>query len=196
MKIDQAVQFLLELDKLKTIVRKTKIVGATRYENSAEHSWQIALMALALEPYAAEPVNIDHVVRMLLLHDVGEIDAGDVIVYARVDAAKRSAEELAGVERVLGMLPAEQAAPLIALWQEFEASQTPEARFAHALDRATPVFLHLRNGGHGWREYGITYERVVGRIQREIEAGSPALWDCLALRLEEARRLGWFGTEA
>ena len=195
MSVEQCVRFLLELDQLKKVIRKTKITGGERDENSAEHSWQIALMALALEPYAEEPVVIDRVVRMLLLHDVGEIDVGDVIVYAKVDAAQRSAEELSGVKRVVGTLPQEQAAPLIELWKEFEAAQTPEARFAHAMDRAAPVLLHLSNGGHGWREYGITYERVVSRIRGEIEQGCPALWLYVEARLKEAQQQKWFGDE-
>lgn len=192
MSVEQSVQCLIELDGLKKILRKTKIVGGARFENSAEHSWQIALMAMAFAEYAAEPVAIDRVVKMLLLHDVGEIDAGDVIVYAKIDPVQRSAAELAGVERVLGVLPPEQAKPLIGLWKEFEAAQTPEARFAHAMDRAAPVLLHLRNGGRGWRENGIRYEQVVTRIRGEIEAGSPALWRYLAAQLEDARQQGWF----
>lgn len=192
MSVEQSVQCLLELDGLKKITRKTKIVGGARYENSAEHSWQIALMAMAFAPYAAAPVATDRVIRMLLLHDVGEIDAGDVIVYARVDPVQRSAAELAGVERVFGVLPSGQAQPLIELWKEFEAAQTPEARFAHALDRAMPVFLNLANQGQSWRENGIVYEQVVQRIRGEIEAGSPALWSYLAVQLEDARQRGWF----
>jgi putative hydrolase of HD superfamily len=191
--LQQAAEFLLELDKLKAVTRKTKIAGGARYENSAEHSWQIALMAMALEPYATEPVAIDRVVKMLLVHDVGEIDAGDVIVYANVDPAKREAEELAGVERVFGLLPAALAAPFIALWKEFEAAVTPEARFAHSLDRAMPVFLNLSNQGQSWREHGVSYERVVGRIRPEIEAGCPALWTYLEGRLATARANGCFG---
>ena len=193
MSIAQIAEFLVEADKLKSIVRATKPAGADRHENSAEHSWQVALMALALEPYAKEPVKIDRVVRMLLVHDVGEIDAGDVIVYAKVDPVVREAEELAGVRRVFGLLHAEQAAPFIELWQEFEAAETAEARFAHSLDRAMPVFLNLANHGQSWREHKVSYERVMARLQPEIEAGCPALWQHLEARLKEARTKGWFG---
>jgi putative hydrolase of HD superfamily len=194
MSIHQIADFLLEIDKLKAVERKTKPAAMARYENSAEHSWQVAMMALALEPYAVESVQMDRVVRMLLVHDVGEIDAGDVIVYAEVNQAERAADELAGVQRVLGLLPAEQAAPLIALWQEFEEAQTAESRFAHALDRAMPVFLNLANNGQSWREHGVSYERVMARLQPEIEAGCPALWTYLEGRLQQARVEGWFGT--
>jgi putative hydrolase of HD superfamily len=191
--MQQIVDFILELDKLKAVTRKTKPAGMDRYENSAEHSWQLALMAIAMESYAVEPVQIDHVVRMLLVHDVGEIDAGDVMVYAKVDPAERAASELAGVRRVFGLLPVAQAAPLVALWQEFEEAKTAESRFAHSLDRAMPVFLNLSNQGQSWREHNVSYERVVTRIRPEIEAGCPALWDYLEVRLEEARGNGWFG---
>jgi putative hydrolases of HD superfamily len=196
MSIAQAASFFLELDRLKSVVRKTRTVGGGHYENSAEHSWQVALMALALEPYAAEPVWIDRVVRMLLVHDVGEIDAGDVIVYAKIDPVERSAAELAGIERVFSLLPEAQAAPLIELWKEFEAAQTPEARFAHALDRAMPVFLNLSNEGQSWRENRVPYEQVVARIRPEVVAGCPALWDHMEGLLEEAHAKGWFGTGA
>jgi len=191
MSVEQTAAFLVELDRLKGVLRKTKPAGMQRYENSAEHSWQVALMALAMASYAAEPVQIDHVVRMLLVHDVGEIDAGDVIIYAKVDAAQRSAEELAGVQRVFGLLPPEQAAAFIGLWQEFEAAETADSRFAHALDRAMPVLLNLANQGQSWRENNVRYEQVVGRIQWEIEAGSPLLWQYIEKRLKEALAEGW-----
>lgn len=190
--IEQIAGFVLELDRLKTVIRKTKIVGGARFENSAEHSWQIALLAMALQPYAAQPVAIDRVVKMLLVHDVGEIDAGDIIVYAQIDAAQREADELAGIERIFGLLPDSGGAAFIELWKEFEAAQTPEARFAHALDRATPVLLHLSNQGVGWRESGISYGRVLRRIRPEIEAGCPALWAYLEKRLAQARTDRWF----
>lgn len=192
MPIAQIAEFLLEIDKLKAVVRKTKPAGMERYENSAEHSWQVTLMALAMEPYAAEPVQMDRVVRMLLVHDVGEIDAGDVMVYAEVNAAERAAQELAGVRRVFGLLPAAQAEALVELWQEFDATLTPEARFAHALDRAMPVFLNLANHGQSWREHQVSYQRVIARLRPEIEAGCPALWSYLEARLQQAHAEGWF----
>jgi putative hydrolase of HD superfamily len=193
MSIEQIADFLIEIDKLKAVVRKTKPAGMERYENSAEHSWQIALAAIALEPHAFAPVQIDRVVRMLLVHDLGEIDAGDVMVYAQVDPEARTASELAGVRRVFGLLPAAQAAPFVELWQEFEAAETAEARFAHSLDRAMPVFLNLANQGQSWREHNVSYERVIGRLRPEIEAGCPALWTYLEGKLIEARAQGWFG---
>lgn len=194
MSIDQISNWLVELDKLKLVHRKTKTIGLARYENSAEHSWQIALFALAMHPYAAEPVSIDHVVRMLLVHDVGEIDAGDVMVFAHVDAGQREAEESAGVRRVFSLLPSPMAEQFISLWQEFEAASTPEARFAHAIDRAIPIFINLANQGQSWRENNISYERVIARVRTEVETGCPALWAHLEPRLRHANANGWFGS--
>jgi putative hydrolase of HD superfamily len=191
--MQQIVDFILELDKLKGVARKVKPAGLDRYENSAEHSWQIALMAMALEPYAAEPVEMNRVVRMLLVHDIGEIDAGDTMVFVEGGWEERKLAELAGVKRVFGLLPVPQSAAMLALWQEFEDAATPESRFALSIDRAMPVLLNLHNQGQSWRENQVSYERVVRRIQPEIELGCPALWKYLEGRLEEARTRGWFG---
>jgi putative hydrolase of HD superfamily len=188
------IDFILELDKLKAVTRRTRPIGLDRYENSAEHSWQIAILAVSLAHYAATPVNIDRVVHMLLVHDIGEIDTGDTIVYAEGGWEERKAAERAAVTRIFGLLPAEQAAPLLALWQEFEEGATPEARFANAVDRAMPALLNLANGGQSWRENGITHARVVARIAPPIQAGCPALWDYMEERLADAHRTGWFGT--
>jgi len=187
------INFVLELDKLKGVTRKTRPLGLDRQENSAEHSWQIALLASSLAPYAPEPVAIDHVVAMLLVHDIGEIDTGDTIVYAEGGWDERKAAELAAVKRIFGLLPEEQADHLLALWQEFEDGSTPEARFAHAADRAMPVLLNLANNGQSWRENGISYERVVKRIRPPIEAGCPALWAYLEDQLRVAQAQGLFG---
>lgn len=189
------VDFILELDKLKGVTRATRPIGLDRYENSAEHSWQIAMLALSLAPFAPERIEIDRVVGMLLVHDIGEIDTGDTIVYAEEGAAERKAAERVAVQRIFGLLPAAQAARFMALWQEFEDAATPEARFAHAADRAMPVLLNLANDGQSWREHGISHARVVRRIGPPIEAGCPALWRYLEARLDEARCRGWFGSD-
>lgn len=187
------VDFVLELDKLKGVTRKSRPLGLARYENSAEHSWQIALFAASMAHFSAQPVNLDRVVGMLLVHDVGEIDTGDIIVYAEEGADERKAAEAEAVDRIFGLLPSSVKDRFLALWQEFEAAETPEARFAHAMDRAMPVLLNLANQGQSWRENGISYERVVRRIGPPIEAGCPALWAYLAERLLAAREAGWFG---
>jgi putative hydrolase of HD superfamily len=191
--MQQIVDFILELDKLKGVTRKVRPLGLDRYENPAEHSWQIALLAASLAPYAESTIDIHRVIGMLLVHDIGEIDTGDTIVYAEEGWEERKAAELAAVRRIFGMLPEPQGAKFMALWQEFEDAETPEARFAHAADRAMPVLLNLANEGQSWRENGISHERVVRRLAPPIQAGCPALWDYLEARLEEERRKGWFG---
>ncbi|OJT26613.1 phosphohydrolase [Archangium sp. Cb G35] len=191
--MQQIIDFILELDKLKGVTRKTRPLGLERYENSAEHSWQIAMLAASLAPYAGSTIDINRVIRMLLVHDIGEIDTGDTLVYAEGDWKERKAAELAAVKRIFGLLPEQQGAAFLALWQEFETGETPEARFAHAVDRAMPVLLNLANSGQSWRENGVSHERVVRRIAPPIKDGCPALWAYLEGRLEEALQKGWFG---
>jgi 5'-deoxynucleotidase YfbR-like HD superfamily hydrolase len=193
--MQQIVDFILELDKLKGVTRKNRPLGLDRFENSAEHSWQIALLASSLAPYAETAIDINRVIAMLLVHDVGEIDTGDTIVYAVEGWEERKKAELAAVTRIFGILNEPQRSNFMGLWLEFETAETAEARFAHAADRAMPALLNLANNGQSWRENGISHERVVQRIGPPIRAGCPALWDYLAARLEEERQKGWFGTE-
>ncbi|WP_313920256.1 HD domain-containing protein [Tahibacter sp.] len=191
--MQQIVDFILELDKLKGVTRKVKPTGLDRYENSAEHSWQIALLALSLAPYVHHAVDMDRVVALLLVHDIGEIDTGDTLAFAEHGWAERKAAERVAVERIFGLLPAPQAQRFLMLWQEFEDGVSAEARFAHACDRAMPVLLNLNNQGQSWRENGISHARVIARVGPPIQAGCPALWTHLEGRLLAARELGWFG---
>lgn len=187
------IRFILELDKLKGVERKTRPLGMDRQENSAEHSWQIALSAITLSQYATAPVNVDRVIKMLLVHDVGEIDTGDTIVYAEEGLAERKAAERAAVERIFGMLP-DGGEEYLMLWQEFEDAETHEARFAHAIDRAMPALLNLANNGQSWVENGIRYEQVVKKIGPPIREGCPALWEHMEAELAAAHEAGWYGT--
>jgi len=191
--MQHVVDFILELDRLKGVTRKSRPVGLDRYENSAEHSWQIAMLAFSLGEFAPPALDMQRVVAMLLVHDVGEIDTGDTIVYAEEGLAERKAAERIAVQRIFGLLPNAHGGRFLELWEEFEAGETPEARFAHAADRAMPVLLNLANGGGSWVENGIAYERVVRKVGPPIEAGCPALWDWLAPQLEAARAKGCFG---
>jgi putative hydrolase of HD superfamily len=191
--MQQIVDFILELEKLKGVTRKTRPLGLDRYENSAEHSWQIALLAASLAQYAETEVDIDRVIGMLLVHDIGEIDTGDTMIYVEEGWVERKAAELVAARRIFGLLPEPQGAKFLALWLEFETAETPEARFAHAVDRAMPVLLNLASEGQSWRENGISHERVVRRVGPPIKAGCPALWDYLEARLEDVRERGWFG---
>ena len=197
--LQSIVEFILELDKLKGVTRKTRPLGLDRYENSAEHSWQIALLAASLVQHAPRSVDsgsaidLDRVIRMLLVHDIGEIDTGDTMVYVVGGWEERKAAEREAVGRIFGLLPEAQGDLFLGLWQEFEEGASPEARFANAVDRAMPVLLNLANDGQSWRENGISHERVLGRVAAPIRDGCPALWDYLETRLDEERRRGWFG---
>lgn len=181
--VERKIAFLLELEKLKAVLRKTKPVGLERYENSAEHSWQTALTALVF----LEETDLDvlRVLKMLLIHDVVEIDCGDVFVY---DAAARAAvaqKEQEAAVRIFGMLPDKLGGELLLLWQEFEAAQTPEARFAKAIDRVNPVLQNLASAGQSWVENGVTRQKVIA-MNQQIENASPALWRVLKQQLIEA----------
>lgn len=195
--MEEIVRFVLELDKLKGVLRKVRPLGLERYENSAEHTWQLMLMALALERYAAVPVDANRVLRMLLVHDVGEIDTGDTMAFVEGGWAERKRDELAAVTRILDLLPEGSRAglgtELLTLWKEFETGETPEAKFANSVDRAMPVLLNLNNSGQSWKENGISYERVVKRVEVQIAEGCPAMWEYLRGRLDEVRGLGMFG---
>jgi putative hydrolases of HD superfamily len=194
--VQAIIDFIREIDKLKGVERKTKPLGLVRFENSAEHSWQLAVMTLSLSHFSAGPIDVLRTIKMLLLHDVGEIDTGDTIVYATEIREQRTVEELAAVRRICGMLPAELNEEFLRLWQEFEAAETPEAKFAHAMDRSIPIILNLANNGQSWRENGIRCEQVIKRNGPPVEAGCPALWAYLKEKLDEAQKDGWFGMDA
>jgi putative hydrolase of HD superfamily len=194
--LQPTIDFIRELDKLKGVERKTRPLGLTRFENSGEHSWQLAVMAMALSPYAETPIKLERVVSMLLLHDIGEIDTGDTIVYATEGLEQRKAAEHAAVKRICGILQGKLSDSFLELWEEFEAAETPEAKFAHAMDRSIPIILNLANNGQSWRENGIRCEQVIKRNGPAVQAGCPALWAYLKQQLDEARGNGWFGSSA
>lgn len=181
--IENIVECLIEIEKLKAVDRKTRPVGLERFENSAEHSWHVCLAALLLKDLANEAINIDRVIKMLLIHDLGEIDAGDTLVYQ--SGQDTSAAEEDGVKRILDFLPDAMGEELMQLWQEFEYGDTPDARFARAIDRIPPLLHNIHGGGHSWKEYGVSRERVFALNQR-IENGSKALWSFMRGKLEQA----------
>jgi len=190
--VHDIVQFVLEIDKLKGVLRKVKPVGEDRYENTAEHSWQIAVFALSLAKILELSVDAERVVAMLLIHDLGEIDAGDKFVFAQDGWEERKAAELRAVERIFSLAPETIATFLLDIWKEFDAGETQDARFAKAIDRSMPVLLNLSHGGGSWLENGVTYERVYARVGPEIEAGCPELWNYVKRQLETAREKGFF----
>ncbi|WP_269533110.1 HD family hydrolase [Chitinimonas sp. BJYL2] len=184
------LEFLLELDKLKAVLRRTRPVGMTRYENSAEHSWQVALMAMLLAEHAEPAVEVNRVVQILLVHDIVEIDADDTFLYDESAAADKADKEVAAAERLFGMLPAPQRDAFMALWREYEDRDTPEGRFAYACDRMMPMLQNLANEGIGWRENAVRFEQVI-RKNLPINDAAPTLWQHVLPRLEAARDAGW-----
>jgi len=182
--------FILEVDRLKAVLRKTKPVGVDRYENSAEHSWQLCLMAQLLVPYASGPVDVVRVVEMLLVHDIPEIDAGDQIVYQGPSTARAEAER-AGARRIFGLLPEPQAQWCFERWEEFEARETPEAVFAYAVDRLVPTLQNLNRDGGSWRENSIPFERVVA-VNSAVGLACPGVWDHVHELLKKAADAGMF----
>jgi len=178
------IEFIVEVDKLKRVLRQTIITDKSRQENSAEHSWHIALMTIILSEYAENPqIDVFRVVKMLLVHDLVEIDAGDTFCYdnhAREDQHER---ERQAAKRIFNLLPKDQARRLQSLWEEFEARQTVNSRFANALDRLQPLINNYYTGGKAWRKHGVKRHQVVAR-NCMIEDGAPELWR-YALRLIE-----------
>ncbi|MDC5853026.1 HD domain-containing protein [Vibrio europaeus] len=190
-RLEKQLALLMELDQLKSVLRRTRVKSAEgRLENSAEHSWHVALMAILMEEHANEPVNIARVVKMLLLHDVVEIDAGDTFVYDVAATAEQEPKELDAAHRLFGMLPEEQGQSLLQLWLEFESAQTADAKFAKALDRIIPMLLNYHNQGQSWQEHGVTRHQAL-TINQKIEFGSQALWDKAKQIIDDATNKGW-----
>jgi putative hydrolases of HD superfamily len=171
------LEFLIELDRLKTIVRQSRIVSHSRRENSAEHSWHLAIFALVLADHAVVELDALHAVRLLLVHDIVEIDAGDAPIHSSTaDKDGLQTAERNAAKRIFGLLPQDQGERMDAFWREFEEAKTPAARFAKALDRLQPLLLNVMTDGGTWTENAVTEEQVVERYGPTIEAGSPALW--------------------
>ncbi|TDK51172.1 HD domain-containing protein [Antarcticimicrobium luteum] len=182
-RLDAQIAFLKEADKLKSVLRASRLISADRHENSAEHSWHIMLHALVLADQAGPQVRIDRVLRMLLLHDIVEIDAGDAPIHGDVDHVAMARAEAEAARRLFGLLPADQADDFRTLWEEFEAAETPDALFAKAIDRFQTPVINLENGGGTWTEYRVTLEQLDTRVGVPIRRGAPGLWDWLQPRL-------------
>ncbi|MCG5215207.1 HD domain-containing protein [Streptosporangium sp. KLBMP 9127] len=177
------IEFALEIDKLKRVIRRNNLMDGSRRENDAEHSWYVGMLAMVLGEHAPPGTDLDRVVAMLLVHDLVEIDAGDTFIYDPVAVAAQVEAERAAADRIFGLLPADQGVRLRALWDEFEERRTPEARFAKALDRFAPILANHRNDGGTWPLHKITARQVLEKV-KIIEEGSPALGE-YAVRLVE-----------
>jgi putative hydrolases of HD superfamily len=179
-RLEAQFAFLNEADRLKSVLRATTLCDGSRRENSGEHSWHLALYAMVLADQAGPEVRIDRVIRMLLIHDLVEIDVGDVPIHSAGGAAHGSADTLAAearaANRIFGLLPSDLAVDLRALWEEFEAAQTPDAIFAKSLDRVQPVMANMQSGGGTWTTYSVTFDQLESRVGTKIARGAPQLW--------------------
>ena len=189
-RLAQQLRFICEVDRLKTILRRTLLMDESRLENTAEHSWHLALMAIVLQEHANEPVDLGKVLRMILIHDIVEIDAGDTYAYDVEGNVGKAEREQAAADRLFGLLPDDQTDEIRALWDEFEERQTPEARFANALDRFQPMVHNYRTRGRTWQEHGVDRGQVVARNQ-PMDDGSQQLWSYTELFIEQAVEIGW-----
>lgn len=165
-RLEQQIAFIKEIDGLKRIGRQTYIKDGSRKENDAEHSWHLAVMALLLSEYSDEPIDVLHVMSMVLIHDMVELDAGDTYAYDDAGNATKRERELAAAERIFNILPEDQAVKLRGLWDEFEASETPESKFAHSLDNFQPIMLNDATGGKAWREHNVRHSQILQRQQK------------------------------
>ncbi len=191
-RLARQLEFVLEVDRLKTVLRETVLVDASRRENSAEHSWHLALMAILLSEYSPQPVDLGRVIKMLLVHDIVEVDAGDTFCYDDHGNRDKLEREQRAAERLFGLLPEDQAEELRVLWNEFEDGRSAEARFATALDRLQPMLHNYVTEGHSWQRHGIRKHQVVERNSK-IADGAPDLWSYAEIFLEEAVARGFLG---
>ena len=193
-RLAQQIAFLLELDKLKGVLRRTKPVGSKRYEDSAQHSWHLAIMALVLAEHVDGEIDINRVLKMLLIHDIVEIDAGDTFLYDEEARKSKAIQEATAAARIFGLLPIDQAMLLRSLWEEYEERQTADARFAYALDRLMPLLQNYHNQGSTWQENQI-HKGQVWRLNQPIGDSSTALWEIATHFITDAVAQGYLAPE-
>lgn len=187
--------FIAETDRLKTVLRMSPLLAADRRENDAEHSWHLALMVMVLAEYAAEPVDVERTLKLVLIHDLVEIYAGDTNLFDDAGKSDQFARETAAADKLFALLPDDQGAEFRALWDEFESRVTPEARFAKAMDRLQPLLLNIGNEGGTWRGPGVTEERLRQRTSG-IAEGSAPLWDLTEKMIALGVREGWLKNDS
>ncbi|MGA2732966.1 MAG: HD domain-containing protein [Syntrophobacteraceae bacterium] len=191
-RLDQQIEFLVEIDRLKSIVRQTLLVDGSRQEDSAEHSWHLAILAVVLVEHSNAPVNLFRVLKMILVHDLVEIDAEDTYCYDEEANRNKEEREKKAADRIFNLLPPDQAVEFHSLWEEFECRQTADAIFAAALDRLQPLLINFRAGGVMWRKHRIRKEQVYLR-NSPMEEGSPVLWEYAERMIKDAIEKGWIG---
>jgi putative hydrolases of HD superfamily len=189
-RLAQQIRFIVEVDKLKEVLRQTLLTQSRRQENDAEHSWHLCLMVIVLAEHANFPqLDVLRVLKMLLIHDIVEIDAGDTFAYDTARMADQHAREAVAADRLFGLLPADQASEFRALWDEFEARETPESKFAAAIDRFQPMLQNCLTEGAAWRQHGVTSDRVIAR-NRHIADGAAPVWEYAAQMITDAVQAG------
>lgn len=182
-RLEAQIAFLREADKLKSVLRASHLIDNSRFENSAEHSWHIMLYAMVLADQAGPGVDTGRVLKMLLIHDIVEIDAGDAPIHGEVDHDEMAAREIAAADRLFGLLPEDQAREFRALWDEFESATTPDAIFAKSIDRVQTPVANLANGGGSWTTYDVTLDQLESRVGKPVMRGAPGLWAWLQPKL-------------
>lgn len=183
-RLEQQMDFIREIDKVKKITRQSYLTDASRKENDSEHSWHISLMAVLLAEYSNEPVDILKVVKMLLIHDLVEIDAGDSYAYDAASQATAHEREVKAADRIFGLLPEDQAKEYRSLWDEFEAYESPEARYAHVMDNFQPMMLNDASEGLSWREHQVKRENIEKR-NAKIPSGSQVIWEYMQQMIQK-----------
>ncbi|WP_421196970.1 HD domain-containing protein [Aeromonas enteropelogenes] len=183
------IDFMVEVEKLKAVERQTKPVGLDRYENSAEHSWHVCLSALMLKDFANEQVDIFRVMKMLLIHDLGEIEVGDTVIYSSETIENKQLER-SGIKQLFQLLPEANREEYSSLWDEFEEGISPDASFAKAIDRVPPLLHNIHGEGHSWKKHKISKETVFAFNSERISKGSNVLWQEIESRLNEAVEVG------
>lgn len=189
-KLEKQIAFIKEIDKVKYILRQSTLFNSDRRENDAEHSWHLAVMAIVLAEYSDKPIDLLKVLKMVLIHDIVEIDAGDTFIYSTTKDHDNTEEELAAAKRIFGILPAKQAEELIEIWKEFEAAETDEAKFAKSLDRFEPLLQSATNNGGTWVEHDVPYHKVYD-VNKAIKNGSTTLWNYAENLLNESVEKGF-----
>ncbi|MES2520690.1 MAG: HD domain-containing protein [Bacteroidota bacterium] len=188
-RLSKQINFIKEIDKIKYIQRKTKLFNSDRHENDAEHSWHLAMMTLVLAEHSSTPIDVLKVLKMVLIHDIVEIDTGDVFLHDTTKNHSNTEEETIAAKRIFGILPTEQADEFISIWEEFEAGQTNEAKFAKSMDRFEPLLQNASNQGGTWTEFNVSYERVFDTA-KSIKKGSETIWNYTESLLNESVEQG------
>lgn len=189
-KLAQQIAFIKEIDKIKYIQRKTKLFDSQRNENDAEHSWHLAMMTIVLAEHSNEKIDLLKVIKMVLIHDIVEIDAGDIFIYDTQKNHDNTEEETKAAKRIFGILPQNQAEELIQIWEEFEAGETHEAKFAKSMDRLEPLLQNTSNKGGTWKEFDVDYEKVYEK-KKVIAKGSNTIWNYAKNLIQESVEKGF-----